>query len=215
MYTELRHQMISVGKKLEHYGLVALSGGNLSVRAPDGNIIVTPSGKDYGNLLPEDLVVLDSTGKILEGKKRPSVDTVALLYVFNKLPHVNAIIHTHQIYATAIGLVEERMPAITTFLVNAVMGDVAVAPYSSAASMEMGIQAVNHLNNRRAVILKNHGVLTVGRTLKEALYAAVYLEDAAKCYFCSRMFGSPVELNDEQVEEAVKVFEDYGQPSER
>ena len=215
MYINIMDQMISVGRKLERYNLVSLSGGNLSVRTSDGNIIVTPSGKDYQNLSRDDLVIMSLDGKIIEGEKRPSVDTIALLYVYKNLPEVNAVIHTHQVYATAIGLVQDRVPAITTFLVNAVMGDVAVAPYSSAASLDMGVQAVKYLNGRRAVILKNHGVLTVGRTLKEALYAAVYLEDAAKCYFCSRMFGSPVELNEEQVDEAVKVFENYGQPADR
>ncbi len=212
MRDELKKELIHSGIKLDRYGLVALSGGNLSARADDGSIIVTPSGMDYDSLCADDMVVLDLDGKVIEGRRRPSVDTVALLHIYKNLSEVNAIIHTHQIYATAVGLVEERLPVITTFLANTTLGDVMVAPYSSAASEDMGMQVVKHLEGKRAVILRNHGVVTVGKNIREALYAAIYLEDAAKCYVAARTIGTPIELNAEQVRQAVKVFQNYGQP---
>jgi len=155
--------------------------------------------------------VMDPKGKVIEGERRPSVDTVALLHIYNNMPGVNAVIHTHQPYATAIGLVLDELPAFCTTLVNATLGAVKVAPYSSAASLDMGVKTVENIGDMRAVILRNHGVVTVGPTLKDALYAAVYLEDAARSYSVARSMGTPRLLTKEQVEEAVESFRHYGQ----
>ena len=148
---------------------------------------------------------------MIEGARRPSVDTVALLHIFNNKPDVNAIIHTHQPYATAVGLVMDELPAFCTTLVNATLGAVTVAPYSNAASLDMGVRTVEHIGDKRAVILRSHGVVTVGPTLKDALYAAVYLEDASRTYCAARAMGTPRGLTPAQVAEAVENFKHYGQ----
>jgi len=205
-----KQQMIDVGIALDRYRLISLSGGNVSMRI-DGNILVTPSGMSYERLVPSDVVMMTPRGKVLEGERRPSVDTVALLHIFNNMPEVNAVIHTHQPYATAVGLVMDELPAFCTTLVNATLGAVTVAPYSSAASLDMGVRTVQYIGDRRAVILRNHGVVTVGPTLKDALYAAVYLEDASRSYCAARAMGSPRLLTAEQVAEAVESFRHYGQ----
>ena len=176
-----------------------------------GHILVTPSGMAYETLVPADVVVMDPKGKVIEGERRPSVDSVALLYIYNNMPDVNAIIHTHQPYAPAAGLVMDVLPGFCTTLVNATLGSVTVAPYSSAASLDMGVRTVEHIGDRRAVILRNHGVITVGPTLKDALYAAVYLEDAARTYSAAFAMGVPRGLSDAQVDEAVETFRHYGQ----
>jgi len=175
------------------------------------HILVTPSGMSYETLVPADVVVMTPEGKVLEGTRRPSVDTVALLHIFNHMPEVNAIIHTHQPYATAIGLVMDELPAFCTTLVNATMGAVTVAPYSNAASLDMGLRTVEFIGDKRAVILRNHGVVAVGPTLKDALYAAVYLEDASRSYCAARAMGNPRRLTPAQVDEAVENFRHYGQ----
>ncbi len=210
MHRSERKQIIETGMALEHYRLISLSGGNVSMRIGE-HVLITPSGMAYEGLVPADVVVLDLSGKIVNGKRRPSVDTTALLHIFNHLPAVNAIIHTHQRYATAIGLVMDELPAFCTTMVNATLGPVKVAPYSSAASLDMGIKTVENIGSSRAVILRNHGVVTVGSTLKEALYAAVYLEDAAASYCAASELGTPRQLTTEQVAEAVEVFRHYGQ----
>jgi L-ribulose-5-phosphate 4-epimerase len=126
---------------------------------------------------------------------------------------VNAVIHTHQPYATAIGLVMDELPAFCTTLVNATLGAVTVAPYSSAASLSMGEKTVENIGDKRAVILRNHGVVAVGPSLKDALYAAVYLEDACRSYIAAMSMGrgTPRSLTPPQVEEAVETFRHYGQ----
>jgi L-ribulose-5-phosphate 4-epimerase len=215
MYEAEKQDLIAAGIEMERLRLVSLSGGNLSCRPSAEHVVVTPSGMSYDRIGPEDMVVVGLHGDVVEGARRPSVDTAALLHIYRNLAEVRAVIHTHQVYATAVGLVAPRLPAVATTLVNAALGDVAVAPYASAASIDMGILAVKHLNGRRAVILKHHGVIAVGDSIRQALYAAVYLEDAAKMYLAARTIGEPPELSEEQVRAAVDVFRDYGQPGHR
>ncbi len=213
MYEKEKEELIHAALALKEYRLIALSGGNVSLRTPKSHVLVTPSGMLYETMVPSDIVVLDIEGNTIEGTRKVSVDTDAILYILKKLPEVNSVIHTHQVYASAVGLVEDVLPAAVTTLPNACLGPINVAPFRSAASLEMGIIAVEYLNNKRAVILKNHGVITVGGTLKEALYSAVYLEDAAKTYIMSKVLGKPAILTEEQVEEAVGKFKPgaYGQ----
>jgi L-ribulose-5-phosphate 4-epimerase len=210
MYESERQEIIEAGIMLDRYRLISLSGGNVSVRI-GGHVLVTPSGMAYHGLAPSDVVVVDLDGNVVEGERRASVDTVALLHIYRRMPGVNAIVHTHQPYATAVGLVMDELPAFCTTLVNATRGSVRVAPYSSAASLDMGVKTVEHIGDRRAVILRNHGVVAVGPTLKDALYAAVYLEDACRAYLAARALGEPRLLTDAEVAEAVEVFQHYGQ----
>lgn len=210
MYTTEKQQVIDAGIKLHDYHLISLSGGNVSLRIND-HVLVTPSGMIYQELVPEDIVVVNLDGTIVEGERRPSVDTVAILYIYNNMPEVKSVIHTHQVYATAVGLISDTLPAVVTTLVNATLGPVTVAPFSSAASLDMGIETVKHLNGMRAVILKQHGVITVGSTIKEALYAAVYMEDAAKTYLVARAVSEPPVMDAKQIKDAVDSFMVYGQ----
>jgi L-ribulose-5-phosphate 4-epimerase len=169
---------------------------------------------EYADLNEGDMVVMEAdTKKIVEGFRKPSVDIDALLHIYHNLAHVNAVIHTHQNYATCIGLVYDRLPSIVTTLANAAGGEIRVAPFSSAASLEMGKMAVAHIGDKKAVILRNHGVVVVGKTLKEAVYSSVYLEDAALIYCVSKSLGKPVVLTEEQTSEAVRIFEHYIQTS--
>ena len=102
-------------------------------------------------------------------------------------------------------------PVITKTLSNVNLGDMNMAPYSSPASLSMGIETVNHIGNRRAVILKHHGVVTVGANLKEAMYAAIYMEETAKAYLAAKAAGVPASLTQEQSDHAAVIFKDVGQ----
>jgi L-ribulose-5-phosphate 4-epimerase len=213
MYEKEKKEILKTALLLKEYRLIALSGGNVTLRTDEGHILVTPSGMIYDYMVPGDVVILDKDGNPLEGDRKVSVDTEAILYILKNMPEVNAVIHTHQVYASAVGLVEDVLPAAVTTLPNACLGPVNVAPYSSAADLEMGINTVKYIGDRRAIILKNHGVITVGGTLKEALYSAVYLEDAAKTYIMAKAIGTPEILDDDRVGVAVDKFKRgaYGQ----
>jgi L-ribulose-5-phosphate 4-epimerase len=212
LYEKEREQVRIAGTKLDRYGLIALSGGNVSLRLPSGEILVTPSGMIYEDMVPSDVLVMDIEGKIIEGDRSPSVDTVALLYIFKNMAHINAVIHTHQPFATAVGLVADELPCVVTTLPNATKGPVKVCPFSSAASVDMGIQTVNNAGSTLAVILKSHGVIAIGTSLKEALYSCVYLEEAAKTYVYARSMSDTLAcLKPEQWQQAADTFKYYGQ----
>ncbi|MDR2551615.1 MAG: class II aldolase/adducin family protein [Treponema sp.] len=207
-----REEIRQAGIKLDRYGLIVLSGGNVSARMPSGEFLVTPSGMPYEDMTPSDVLVLSKDGGVVEGERSPSVDTGALLYIFNKMPHINAVIHTHQPYATAVGLVADELPCIVTTLPNATKGPVKVCPFSSAASVDMGVQTVENCGSTLAVILKCHGVMALGTSLREALYSCVYLEEAAKTYVFARSMNDRVaSLSPAQVKQAVDIFRYYGQ----
>lgn len=215
MYDKEKKEVINAGVKLDRYGLIALSGGNVSLKVDKDRVLVTPSGMIYEELEIDDIILMDLTGKVIEGTRKASVDTKALLYIYNNMPEINAVIHTHQPYATALGLVEEEFKCNLTTLANATKGSVNVCPFSSAASEQMGIEAVENLNGKLAVILKNHGVITVGNSLKQALYSCVYLEEAAKTYCIAKSMSDNVAMmTAEQIEQAVKIFDYYGQGKE-
>ncbi|WP_196593539.1 class II aldolase/adducin family protein [Pectinatus sottacetonis] len=212
MFEQEKRKIIETGIKIDRYGLIALSGGNISCRMPTGEILLTPSGMIYEELTEKDILVADINGKILEGKRRPSVDTLALIYIYSNMPKVNAVIHTHQPYATAVGLIADELPCILTTLANAVKGSVKVCPFSSAANIQMGKETVKNIGDKLAVILKNHGVISVGIDLKQALCACVYLEEAAKTYLAARAVTADIaQLTEKQIIEAVEVFNHYGQ----
>ncbi len=211
MYSKQKRMVIHTALEIKQSGLISLSGGNVSMRMPNGHILITPSGTSYETMKERDVVVVDGKGNRIEGKLRESVDTVALLYIYEHMPKVNAIIHTHQPYATAVGLLGDVFPAAVTTLANVTLGEVNVAPYCSAASLDMGVQTVNYIGERRAVILKHHGVITIGKDLKEALYAAVYMEDAAKTYLAAKAAGEPAIMTQEQTQDAVNIHKTYGQ----
>lgn len=211
MYQKEKNEVIKAGIKLDRYGLVALSGGNITLRLGE-HVLVTPSGMIYEDMVEGDVLVVDLGGNIIEGTRKPSVDTSALLYILNADETIKAVIHTHQPYATAVGLVADELPCNLTTMANAVMGSVRVAPYSSTATEQMGIEVVNYLNGRLAVILKHHGVIAVGNSLKQALYACIYLEEAAKTYAIAKSIGGDMAmLTDDQIQQAVDVFKYYGQ----
>lgn len=212
MYESEKEQVIKAGIKLDRYELIALSGGNVSCRVEDDKILVTPSGMVYEDLIADDIILMDLSGKVIEGTRKASVDTKALLYIYNNMPEVNSVIHTHQPYATALGLVQDEFKCNLTTLANATKGSVNVCPFSSAASEQMGIEAVENLKGKLAVILKHHGVIAVGDSLKQALYSCIYLEEAAKTYCIAKSMSNDVAMmTDDQIEQAVKVFDYYGQ----
>lgn len=213
MFEAQKLEIIKGGMKLDRYGLISLAGGNLSLRMPTGEILVTPSGMIYEDMVADDVIVMDLQGNRIEGERKSSSDTAAILYIFNHRPDVNAIIHTHQPYATAISLLEgmTEYRADQTTLGNACGGNVPIAPYSSAGSEDMGRDTVQYLGEGHAVILAHHGVMTTGDSLKQALNAAVYLEECAKGYLAARAVGPLRHLTDAQIRQTVEVYKFVGQ----
>ena len=208
MYEEEKKEIISTAKKLMACGLIKLTTGNLSMRCGK-HIIFTPSGMDYNECTIDDMVVLDMKGNTVEGSRTASKEKDGCLYIFEHMPEVNAIIHTHQVYATTVGLITDKLPAILTTQASACGGEVKVTPYAPAGSIETGIFAVENLKDKRAVILKHHGVTVVGKDLNEALHSAIYLEEASEAYLAARAICEPPVLEDWQIQKAHEIYKDY------
>lgn len=212
MFESEKQAVLDAALKLDRYGLIALSGGNVSWRMPTGEVLVTPSGMIYDDMVADDVLVVDMDGNILEGAHKASVDTEALLYIFKEKPEVNAVIHTHQPYATGLGLVMDEIPCNLSTMANATEGPVTVAAYGDPGSLSMGVEAVRAIGDRLAVVLKHHGVIAVGRDLRQALFSCVYLEEAAKTVAVALATGKPMAtMTQAQIDEAVAVFHRYGQ----
>lgn len=212
MFENEKQAVLDAALKLDRYGLIALSGGNVSWRMPTGEVLVTPSGMMYDDMVADDVLVVDIHGNVLEGTRKASVDTEALLFIFNEKPEVNAVIHTHQPYATGLGLVMDEIPCNLSTMANATEGPVTVASYGDPGSLSMGVEAVRAIGDRLAVVLKHHGVIAVGRDLRQALFSCVYLEEAAKTVTVALATGKPMAtMTQAQIDEAVAVFHRYGQ----
>ncbi|WP_283673416.1 class II aldolase/adducin family protein [Butyricicoccus sp. Marseille-Q5471] len=216
MFSTTKKEIIEAGILLDRYELISLTCGNLSVRMPTGEILVTPSGMMYEKMVEDDMIVMNLDGSVIEGTRKPSSDTPAILHILRERPDVNAVIHTHQPYATAISLLPDltEFRVCITALANAAGGNVPITPYSAAGSIDMGIDTVKYIGSGHAVILSQHGVMTCGKDLNQALYAAVYLEEAAKCYLAARAAsanGQLKQMSDAQIQQMVDVFSYYGQ----
>lgn len=212
MFEREKQEILDTALKLDKYGLIALSGGNVSSRVNDGLVLVTPSGMLYDDMVYDDILVVDMDGHIVEGKRKASVDTEALLYIYKNMPKVNAVIHTHQPYATGLGLVMDEIPCNLSTMANAVEGSCCVAEYGDPGSLSMGIQAVKFIGDKLAVVLKHHGVISIGRDLRQALFSCVYLEEAAKTISVALSTKlSMAKMTQEQINEAIAVFHRYGQ----
>ena len=212
MYEREKQELIDCARKMEKYQLVTMSGGNVSLKLPCGNILVTPSAMGYDTMVPDDIVIVDSTGNTVEGKRRPSSDTKAILYIFSHRADINALIHTHQPYATAVGMVCDRLPANQVTVIDEIGGEVPVAPFTRSSDEGMGIITVQYATRAKALILKHHGVMAFGKSLEQALCAAVYLEEASKAHLAMLATGRPVPLlTAQQIADEGEERGNYGQ----
>lgn len=212
MYEKEKQELIETARKMETYNLVKMSGGNVSLKVSDNLVLVTPSAMPYDTMVVDDIVVVDLKGNIVEGKRRPTSDLKAILYILNNMHSVNAVIHTHQPCATAFSLIEDKLPVISTTMVDEVKGAVNVAPFTISSDEGMGIQTVKYAGDALCVILKNHGIMAYGKSLEQALSAAVYLEETCDIYLKAVATGKKiVELTKEQIEAEDKPRGNYGQ----
>lgn len=204
MLEALKEEVLRYSKQSFHEHLFAGTSGNLSIYDEASNLIViTPSGVDYETMTLEDIMVITLDGEILEGKTKPSSEWRMHAIVYREKPEVRAVVHTHSPYATSFAVTGERIPFVLIEMMKFLGGDVPVAPFALAGTEDVGRNALAALKNRFACLLKNHGVLAVGNTLREAHDSAVYVEDSAKIYSLSKLHGEP-DILPKDVEQAMR-----------
>lgn len=200
MLDQLKEQVWKLHLELPKNGLVVWTGGNVSARDPESNLVVIkPSGVLYDELRPEDLVVLNLDGEIVEGGLKPSSDTASHLYIYRHRPDVNGVVHTHSSYATAFAALGRPIPVYLTAMADEFGGPIPCAGFALIGGEEIGRQVVEHIGASPAVLLKNHGVFTIGPTARDAVKAAVMVEDVACTVWRALQLGQPDEIAPEDV----------------
>ncbi len=211
---QLKQQMIDTAKEMYDRGLVASVWGNLSARIPNTEwILVTPSGVDYRLMGPEDLVVIDmETGDIVAGKLKPTSELQMHLAILRARPDINAVMHTHSIFASACSAAHKEIPPLVEDIAQVVGGSVSVARYALPGTPELGANAVKALGKKNAVLLANHGVVGVGDDLMDALRVCTIVEKGAHIYAVTKTIGAPVLLSLDDVEYLRNAYRNhYGQ----
>jgi L-ribulose-5-phosphate 4-epimerase len=224
--TELSEQILRVREEvcrlhaeLVRYGLVVWTAGNVSARVPGSDLmVIKPSGVDYDGLTPENMAVCDLDGILVEGDLQPSSDTAAHAYVYRHRPDVGGVVHTHSPYASAWAARGEPVPCVLTAMADEFGGEIPIGPFALIGGDDIGRGIVETLDGHRspAVLMRSHGVFTVGRTAKAAVKAAVMTEDVARTVHLARAHGDPLPIADKDIDALYDRYQNvYGQRSPR
>jgi len=209
----LREQVWKLHLELPKNNLVMWTGGNVSGRDPaTGYVVIKPSGVKYEDLRPEQLVVLDVNGQRIEGDLKASSDTASHLYIYRHRPDVNGIVHTHSPYATAFAALGKPIPVYLTAIADEFGGPIPCGGFALIGGEQIGQVVIESIGASPAVLLKNHGVFTVGVNAEAAVKAAVMVEDVARTVWIALQLGQPDEIPAEEVAKLRHRYtHEYGQ----
>ena len=200
MLEHLREEVHKLHLELPKNQLVVWTSGNVSARDPEsGLVVIKPSGIHYEALRPEDHVIVDLEGEVVEGALKPSSDTASHLYIYRHRPDVNGVVHTHSPYATAFAALGRPIPVYLTAMADEFGGPIPCAGFALIGGEAIGKQVIEHIGASPAVLLKNHGVFTIGPTAEAAVKASVMVEDAARTVWLALQLGQPEEIPPEDV----------------
>lgn len=201
-----RERVVWALRYMEEKGLNYAYSGNVSARAGGDTYLITPSGVRKAEIKPEDLLLVDREGRVLEGRGRPSVELPLHLAVYKARPDVNAVIHAHPIYATVLSVIRRDLEPIVEELALYVGGGVRVADYAPSGTEKLVENALRALGDRNAAILANHGVLACGSDIDEALNVLECVERAAQIYLMAKLVGEPTKIPKEVVDFEISLF---------
>lgn len=206
-----RIEIVKYGRRLVDSKLTKGTGGNLSVfNRAEQLMAISPSGMDYYETQPEDVVVLNLAGEIIEGDKKPSSEVDLHRIFYQGRDDLDAIIHTHTIYATTLSCLRWDLPAVH-YLIAVAGKNVRCADYATFGTQELAENAFKAMKDRRAVLLANHGLVAGAETLEKAFSITEEIEYVAELYYRTKGMGEPVILDDEEMAHMAKKFKSYGQ----
>jgi L-fuculose-phosphate aldolase len=203
-----RRIVADAGRRMFERKLTVGTWGNVSVRARD-RCIITPSGKSYLETGPEDMIVVDLEGNVIEGRWRPSTELAMHCEIYRRREDVNAVVHIHPTYSSILSVLGEGIPPIMEDMVMLLGEEVRVSEYTLPGTEEIARNAAEALGKNNAVILANHGSVCVGEDMDRALTACEVLEKSAQIYFYSRLLGDPKVLPRDDVMELMRKARGY------
>jgi len=190
----MQQQVCQTTKEMVAAGLTAGTWGNISARIDDDYMAITPSGMDYARLTPEQMVVVNMHTFAYEGGLKPSIEVPIHAKILLQRMEINGIVHTHSTSALTVASARKGIPPICDDQVQILGGDVRCAAYTMPGTPEMADSILEALKDRAGALIANHGAITLGRNLKEALTAAVILEKAARVYLDVQLLGGAVQI---------------------
>jgi L-fuculose-phosphate aldolase len=208
---EERELVVKYGCRMLHSGLVKGSGGNISLCNSDKSLLaITPSGIFYDDIEPSDVVVLDMEGHQVDGDKLPSSEIAFHVGLLNLRPDIRSVVHTHSPNAATVACLGWELPPVH-YLIGHAGASVPIAAYATYGSKELSENILATMGSGNAVLMANHGVVAVGRSLDSAFTTAEMVEYVSEIYLKARAVGEPVILSEEAMEEVLKEFTGYGQ----
>jgi L-ribulose-5-phosphate 4-epimerase len=213
MLEKLKEELVDLHLELPKNNLVVWTGGNVSARDPEsGLVVIKASGIRYEEMRPHHMVVLDLDGKLVEGDYKPSSDVYSHLYIYKCRPDVGGVVHTHSAYATAFAAVNKPIPVVLTAIADEFGGPIPCGGFALIGDEAIGKVVVESIGNSPAVLLKNHGVFTIGKNAKAAVKAAVMTEDNARTVWLAMQIGIPDVIPQADVEKLHQRYTNvYGQ----
>jgi len=212
---DLRATVAALHAELTKYNLVVWTAGNVSARVPGEDLLVIkPSGVPYEELTAASMIVCDLDGKVVEGDYSPSSDTAAHAYVYRAMPDVGGVVHTHSTYATAWAARGEPIPCVLTGMADEFGAEIPVGPFALIGGDDIGKGIVSTLTGHRskAVLMRSHGVFTIGRSARDAVKAAVMCEDVARTIHIARTLGDPLPISQPDIDSLYDRYQNvYGQ----
>jgi L-ribulose-5-phosphate 4-epimerase len=201
---------------------VVWTGGNVSGRVPGSDLfVIKPSGVPYDELSASAMLLCDLDGRVVGGtpgsERSPSSDTAAHAYVYRHMPHVGGVVHTHSTYAVAWAARAEPIPCVITAMADEFGGEIPVGPFAIIGDDSIGRGIVETLTGHRsrAVLMRNHGPFTIGADARDAVKAAVMVEDVARTVHIARQLGAPVTIPQQAVDALFERYQNiYGQSSD-
>lgn len=201
----LRKRIVDIGQRLSERGLVAGTDGNISVRFDSERVLITPSGLPKGRLSPDDIIIVDINGKKLQGRLEPSSEILMHLFVYKNRPEITACVHAHPPYTTAfavagIDLADDVLPEVVVSV-----GTIPLTDYAPPGTDAVPRVLEPHIEKQNAFVLRNHGLLTIGRSLDEAYHRHETVEHCARIVHLTRQLGNLNRLPSEDFERLEKI----------
>lgn len=204
-YETVRRQVLDALHKAVDCGLIHGTSGNIAVRDFEANVLaISPSGRPYDSMQPQDIAIVTLNGDWIDGPYKPSSETPMHTAVYRARPDIGATVHVHGLFSTVMAMEGDELPASTP--PQAEISPIRIVPFELPGSEELALRVVERLGQNQALLLKNHGSFCCGSTMEEALSAAIYTEEAAQTAYYALLLGRFHPLNEEQVRKVKEIL---------